>query len=133
MLPFRKLIMTGLLALAGCSSPADAPAGVMVELDVFSGLPNPTWTLSRREAEELGRRFTGLSEARGAALPDPVLGYRGFWITSSEGGAIPERAYVAGDLVLVEYGGAKTLYRDEKQIEEWLRANASRRGYAGVF
>lgn len=51
-----------------------------VELDVFSGRPNPTWALATEQADELARLHAALpaTDAR-TSLPDG-LGYRGFKI-----------------------------------------------------
>ena len=48
-----------------------------IELDVFSGRPNPEWTLTAAEAAELEAMTASLPVA--AALPPPFdgLGYRG--------------------------------------------------------
>ena len=121
------LLMVTLVALSACASPVDTPSTVTVELDAFSGLPNPRWTLTASEARELGRLFGDLPEAGGITLPQPVLGYRGFRITSSEGGAVPREAYVTSGLVMVEDQG--TLYRDTRGIEAWLIARAADRGH----
>jgi hypothetical protein len=50
---------------------------VDVELDIFSGMPNPSWTLSDAEATELFDRVGTLSPASARPLAG-TLGYRGF-------------------------------------------------------
>ena len=53
------------------------PARVEVELDIFSGMPNPTWVLTDAEADSFVKQLA-------AAPPGPAtelsgnLGYRGF-------------------------------------------------------
>lgn len=63
---------------------------MLVELDAFSGRPNPRWELDERSSQQLQRlqsRLTGTS----AAPPEaPGLGYRGF-LYSAAGGQV--RAY----------------------------------------
>ncbi|KRA64709.1 hypothetical protein ASD79_19895 [Caulobacter sp. Root655] len=53
---------------------------MLVELDVFSGRPNPRWRLDERNHREFLKLQGRLSPASAAsAAPDPpALGYRGF-------------------------------------------------------
>ena len=68
---------------------------MLVELDAFSGRPNPRWRLSDSEAAELVRLIAGLAPAPGGSSPHlPGLGYRGFQL---EGAAGAYRVY--GELV----------------------------------
>lgn len=54
-----------------------------VELDIFSGRPNPSWELSVDEAAELSRRLAALIKTE--TRPDEGgLGYRGFVITNPD-------------------------------------------------
>jgi hypothetical protein len=51
---------------------------MQVELDAFSGRPNPRWELTDADGDEL-RRLEGRLERSGAEPPEPPgLGYRGF-------------------------------------------------------
>ena len=60
------------------------PARVEVELDIFSGMPNPTWVLTDAEADSFVKRLA-------AAPPGPAtelsgnLGYRGFIVQVTQG------------------------------------------------
>ena len=56
----------------------------IVTLDIYSGVPNPSWTLSDDQVQELQRKIgrTSGAEAQGGSLP--VLGYRGFIIRPVE-------------------------------------------------
>ncbi|MES2422191.1 MAG: hypothetical protein V4595_12995 [Pseudomonadota bacterium] len=49
-----------------------------VELDIFSGRPNPVWELDAQAAAPLAARLAGLSEHASRAVDLPDLGYRGF-------------------------------------------------------
>jgi len=61
---------------------------MVVELDAFSGRPNPRWVLTESEAAELARLITSLPPAPGgASLRPPGLGYRGFRLEGSAGEA----------------------------------------------
>src|SRR5690349_11395071 len=59
----------------------------MVELDLFSGRPNPRWSLSVAQAAELSGLLARL-EASSATQEDVLagLGYRGFRIEGGEDG-----------------------------------------------
>jgi hypothetical protein len=54
----------------------DAP--ILVELDIFSGRPNPRWPLSGREAQGLRDLHSGLPLGPDRVPAPPGLGYRGF-------------------------------------------------------
>jgi hypothetical protein len=55
-----------------------------VELDVFSGRPNPHWDLTPQEAVEFCRLFQGLPEGKVDPPTDQGLGYRGLTVTSAK-------------------------------------------------
>ena len=48
----------------------------VVVLDVYSGVPNPTWVIDDQEARELQRKVGSGRKGVGGSLP--LLGYRGF-------------------------------------------------------
>jgi hypothetical protein len=52
-------------------------AEVRVELDIFSGRPNPSWTLAPPDRDELLRALSA-AQQEVAARELPGLGYRGF-------------------------------------------------------
>jgi hypothetical protein len=49
-----------------------------VELDIFSGRPNPVWELDVQGIRTLVTRLASLSEQARRAVDLPDLGYRGF-------------------------------------------------------
>jgi hypothetical protein len=57
-----------------------------VELDVFSGVPNPAWALTDAESVEFGRRLSTLPRGSPAALTGK-LGYRGLVVRHTHGAA----------------------------------------------
>ncbi|GGX74777.1 hypothetical protein [Streptomyces hiroshimensis] len=62
---------------------------MLVELDLFSGRPNPRWRLDPGDAEEFCALTAGLPPAGPVArpqpqLPSPGLGYRGFTVTDAD-------------------------------------------------
>jgi hypothetical protein len=73
-------------AAASPASPVDpTPAGpsdeVRVTLGIYSGRPDPTWTLTGAEAAAVERAIEALPETAGTP-PEGGLGYHGFTITS---------------------------------------------------
>jgi hypothetical protein len=62
---------------------------MLVELDIFSGRPNPRWQLDERTAGELRDRLGRLQRSTAPPPEPPGLGYRGFlWTEGPEGGRI---------------------------------------------
>jgi hypothetical protein len=80
-----------------------------VEVDMLSGLPNPTFTLDARETAELQRRLSNAKRLRGATATDTVrpsiLGYRGVIVRSGAGATAATEAEVASGQVLAKAAG----------------------------
>jgi len=59
---------------------------MVVEIDIFSGRPNPRWQLSETENARLTRLLESLEPAVAGPSPSPPgLGYRGFRLRDSAG------------------------------------------------
>jgi hypothetical protein len=115
------------LALVFCGSVGcEKPRTVEIELDAFSGKPNPKWELSLFEASDLMSRVASLSEIQ-ERVPQPGLGYRGFVLSSSGRSLRVYKGYV-----IVEQGGSTHVYRDTAGIEAQLAADARSRGHGTV-
>jgi hypothetical protein len=56
----------------------------LVELDLFSGRPNPTWELDDRSAQQLEPLIEGLPPTHVPASEPPGLGYRGFRVSAGD-------------------------------------------------
>jgi hypothetical protein len=80
------------LILAVCiscsSNKANKGMKISVQMDVFSGRPNPSWELSPSESGELLKQLSLLTEVdkNNAAFHDN-LGYRGFIVSFQEDGS----------------------------------------------
>jgi hypothetical protein len=63
---------------------------IIVTLDVFSGRPNPEWTLTANEEAEFIRRLASapIKVTRAPFLEEP-LGYRGFRVRTAHVGRTP--------------------------------------------
>jgi hypothetical protein len=97
-----------------------------VELDVFSGRPNPRWTLTDAEAAQIEERLRNLPSA--VELVDEPLGYRGFILIDGQ-----RRIVVGSDVVHVEQGEQAQNYRDAKGLEKYLQGLARERGYGELL
>jgi hypothetical protein len=99
---------------------------VEVELDVFSGRPNPRWTLMAGRAEEVRELLRDLEPAD---RPQPSgLGYRGFVLTSGEA-----KASVFRGVVSVMRHDDMAHFRDKHGLEQHLLRQARDHGYDEVL
>lgn len=67
---------------------------MLVEVDVFSGRPNPRWELNAPWREELQRLQSRLLVSSQAPLEPPALGYRGFRYSDADGPVQVYRGFV---------------------------------------
>jgi hypothetical protein len=73
-----------LVALPGCTASRGVSDGTAAaEADLYSGLPNPVWSLTPGAARELGRRVRALQPG-GVPAEAPGLGYRGLVVRGAE-------------------------------------------------
>lgn len=125
------LLILGVGFLLQCAaaprSSGTAPAAAEVELDIFSGRPNPAWTLSQEETGQLLGRLENLPGTD--AQPDEgKLGYRGFVISFKDPQGRVMRARIHEGTVERSAGGSTEYFADEDRgLERWLlKASASR-------
>ena len=67
---------------------------MLVELDVFSGRPNPRWELDEPSLRQLRQLEGRLTTSREAAPEPPGLGYRGFVYSDASRRVRAYRGYV---------------------------------------
>lgn len=104
----------------GCLGMASETALAQVELDIFSGRPNPAWQLSREETDQL-LTLLGKLPAAEARRPSDDLGYRGFVVSFQDSEGRAQRVQVHGGLVLRDVDGALKYFADEdRKFERWL-------------
>jgi hypothetical protein len=99
----------------------------VVTLDVFSGMPNPTWHLSPAEEKELDERIQASSTFSDARPSGVVggLGYRGFHLTRDvENAAASTRVFVHEGIL--DRGLGFPNYVAQPDIETWLLKTAGR-------
>jgi hypothetical protein len=97
-----------------------------VELDIFSGRPNPHWSLSGRRVAELEERLQELEPVQ-AAEPQG-LGYRGLVIRSKSGAQI--RAF--NSVVTVTHARGISSFKDRAGLEKHLLEQAEEHGFGEV-
>lgn len=95
------------------------PADVEAELDIFSGMPNPTWTLLQDDADRLEQRLAALPRTSATELAGN-LGYRGFIVRVKHGSGTQLVRIQAGTVRISER--ATTVYAADKgrELERWL-------------
>jgi hypothetical protein len=126
-----------LLILSGCisctSNNAKQKMKISVELDVFSGRPNPSWELDPSESRELLKQLSPLPEAdKNKAEFNDGLGYRGFIITIVEAdktNSIPAIYRVYKGSVLVN----GKVFSDKNSVEKKLKEQATSKGFADII
>jgi hypothetical protein len=99
---------------------------VDVELDLFSGRPNPRWTLVGDRLDAVRERGCGLAPGEPKVLPG--LGYRGFVLTADRDSV---RAF--DGMLRLERGERTDILRDERGLEELLVAQAHDCGFGAVL
>jgi hypothetical protein len=103
-----------------------------VELDIFSGMPNPTWTLTPQEESELVDLVRAAPEQISPVATEDEkfgLGYRGFIIRFvKENDGEWERFTSASEYPLpVEFRVGSKPTRSDVSVTEWLLATSVRR------
>ncbi len=106
---------------------------INVELDIFSGRPNPSWELSPGEISELARYMAGLTPASRPAVASD-LGYRGFVISNlGKIAGLPVKIHVFNGVLTVTEKGSTNYYNDVNNIESWLIGKAKEHGYGDII
>lgn len=106
-----------------------------IELDVFSGRPNPNWVVTESTASDLlkalGSLHTGLESARGTgSTPSdlPGLGYRGFVVRHGN-----DEWLIFDGHVWWRRGGRAIILGVSSEIENALKALARSKGYGELL
>jgi hypothetical protein len=97
-----------------------------VELDAFSGRPNPRWRLTEAQAAEFLALFHKLPPARVRAPTNGGLGYRGF-VLRGDGGTLAgfDEVRIDRGVVLARRANDEEMFSDPQlDLERWLLASA---------
>jgi hypothetical protein len=96
-----------------------SPARVEVELDIFSGMPNPTWVLTGAEAASFLQKLAELPPASPTKLSGN-LGYRGLIVQVTQG-ADTQLIHIQNGTVHIAKGAIDFYTRDDnRKMERWL-------------
>ncbi|MEG4273234.1 MULTISPECIES: hypothetical protein [unclassified Microcoleus] len=95
---------------------------MQVEVDMFSGRPNPHWELSVQESQEFTQRFQSLSAHQGEGTVNEGLGYRGLIVRESgeEVEGDPKIVIYKGLVVAIANGKSQLLTDENRTLEKWL-------------
>jgi hypothetical protein len=115
-----------LLVVLACAQPGERTLLTEVELDMFSGRPNPTWTMAGEEGAEVWDRIASLPAAGTRQEPDH-LGYRGFVLRRGT-----KQARVYKGLIWIYEGSTTRVLRDTSGVETTLIDAARARGFGDV-
>jgi hypothetical protein len=107
------------------AAPSDKPtvhaSNAVVTLDVYSGRPNPTWSLSEAMTAELLRRLQALEASKVDAPEFDGLGYRAVRAELQDQAKSVAVVSASRGLVTLEQAGQRFRYADSgRQFELWL-------------
>jgi hypothetical protein len=93
---------------------------MLVELDIFSGRPNPRWQLDERTSRELRELLRRLRRSVGPAIEPAGLGYRGFsWTDGRRSGRVYKGFVRAGGAVFADPALSTERFLVEKMPAEF--------------
>ena len=112
-------LLLSILLLVGCTTSK-------VELDIFSGIPNPTWMLTFSEASDLTSRISRLDPTEETGQRPENLGYRGFIVQTIAASSSTVQTIRAYHGIVEVVDSTKTAYYldPQRQIELWLLTTA---------
>ena len=117
----------GAIMLVACGTADFNFTRTRIELDIFSGRPNPSWTITSLEADTLAALLADLSAA--VAPAEVALGYRGF-LVGADVRSSPETGLTRVFSGAVSRG--KLHFADSKGAEQWLKTNARKYGFGAI-
>ena len=103
-----------------------------VELDIFSGRPNPSWQMSAEEAAEFLHLIRSLPKTERLS-DEGGLGYRGFVISNSgKLAGVPPEIRVYNGVLSINEDGTENYYKDVEGVERLLLRQARNHGYGDL-
>ena len=98
------------------------PKAGKIEVDILSGLPNPTSPMSSANSLTLLEMVRNLPVIETATFDEP-LGYRGLVARIYPTSSVPVMIRIFRGAVLYDTGLTKTYYQDDgRRVERWLLA-----------
>jgi hypothetical protein len=90
-----------------------------VELDIFSGMPNPTWILTGAEGDYFVKQLAELPRTSARELSGN-LGYRGFIVQCTQA-TNTQLIRIQTGTVHITKGATKVYgYDEDRELERWL-------------
>ena len=96
---------------------------MQVELDIFSGRPNPVWGLTAAQIDEMGEIVRTLPLATEEPPSQPGLGYRGFVVTDDARRSWRINAF-KGFVQITDQGRVEVRSDRNRRLERWLLNSA---------
>jgi len=107
---------------------------MIVRLLIFSGRPDPEWTLDDEARDQLlGRVREALGKEESNPPPAASLGYRGFLVRTTRPTAAPPEFTVFRGVLTVGAASRAAHWRDIANVEELLLTQARERGYGDAL
>jgi len=113
-----------------CTVKTSTALKIRIELDVFSGRPNPGWVLENAEVDTINHMLQNLPPCK-TPVPTDGLGYRGFILYREEEGK-KETIHVYNNMVSLEGNPSKILI-DQNHVEQALFNMAKQKGYSKLL
>src|SRR5439155_26509552 len=76
------------------TSRSDQKSALQGRAALYSGRPDPVWTVNRRDAASLERIWSRLLPHKGPSPQPPALGYRGCYVSGADGERFAYRGVV---------------------------------------
>ena len=95
------------------------PVRAEVELDIFSGMPNPTWSLTNAEADSFVKQLAALPRTSARELAGN-LGYRGFVVHVTQEADTEVIRVQSGNVHISQRATNVYLYDEGRKLERWL-------------
>lgn len=142
LLPIIVMIVAGCQSVGATDVSTGEGAGattpIAVEVDVMSGVPNPTWTMSNSDSSTLSGLIASLAKGGQAdESADPGLGFRGFILRGLDLSALGsyDQLKVLGNEIIASKGGARgvVLLDPDRSVYTMLRAMSEQYLAANVF
>jgi hypothetical protein len=135
------LALTVLSLSVACFSTDPGPVATQtqVTLSIFSGRPDPSWTLGQSQTDEFMRKAYALpASVTPPDFPPSKLGYRGFRVQAFDASSQTIASFtIYGGIILREQNATTTYSADlGRAVERWLlasgQATLSAETYAAV-
>lgn len=101
---------------------------MLVELDIFSGVPNPQWHMAEPDREKFLKLLQKLPQQETEEMGTPGLGYRGFIVfeTKEQHCAFDKLTIYRGSIKATKTDSVIQLVDKDRTVEYWLLEKAKK-------